>query len=462
MAAQCDRGLRPPTLPHGAGAMSAPATLQRNSDVASAVAEARARYAAARPASAALHREALAVLPGGNTRSVLAYGPFPTAMAGGEGCRLRDIDGHDYLDLCGEYTAGLFGHSDRRIQAALQAALARGLNLAAVGEAEVRLAQILCRRFASIERVRFTNSGTEANLMAVTAARAFTGRPMIMAFRGGYHGSVLTFPLGGRSPALAPYPVVLADYNDPEGATALIRTHAAELAAVLVEPMLGSGGCIPARPDFLQSLRDATREAGALLVLDEVMTSRMSAGGQQGRLGLVPDLTTLGKYIAGGMSFGAFGGRAEVMDAFAGPIPHAGTFNNNVLSMAGGVVAMGDIFDAAAAEALFARGEALRARLNALCRQAGAPMAFTGLGSLLSPQFGDGPFERPAPPTPLADGLRELFFLDMLETGIYLARRGMAALSLPVGAPELDRYAGAVADFLAARGPLLQDARAAA
>jgi len=442
--------------------MSAPATARRNSSIESAVAEARAHYAAVRPASAALHAQAVTVLPGGNTRSVLAYGPFPTAMARGEGCFLWDIDGRAYLDLCGEYTAGLFGHSEHRIQDALQAALRRGLNLAAVGEAEVRLAQLLCGRFASMQRVRFTNSGTEANLMAITAARAFTGRPTLLAFRGGYHGSVLTFPITGVSPAAAPYPVVLADYNDVEGTVALIHAHAQDLAAVLVEPMLGSGGCIPAHPAFLHALRQATQEVGALLILDEVMTSRMSKGGQQARLGLTPDLTTLGKYVAGGMSFGAFGGRADAMDAFGGPIAHAGTFNNNVLSMAGGVVAMGEIFDAAAADALFARGEALRARLNGLCRAANAPMVFTGLGSLLCPHFGDGPFDRPTPPDPVADGLRELFFFDMLEAGIYLARRGMAALSLPVGEAELDRFAAAVADFLRLRGPLLLDIRGAA
>ena len=430
---------------------------QRNSDIASALVEARARYAAARPASAALHAEAVQVLPGGNTRSVLAYGPFPAAMARGEDCRLWDIDGHAYLDLCGEYTAGLFGHSEPRILAALQAALARGVNLAAVGEAEVRLAQLLCGRFASLQRVRFTNSGTEANLMALTAARAFTGRPAILAFRGGYHGGVLTFPLAGTSPALAPFPFVLADYNDAAGAVAAIRAQGPKLAAVVVEPMLGSGGCIPALPGFLEALRTATAETGALLILDEVMTSRSSAGGQQGRLGLLPDLTTLGKYIAGGMSFGAFGGRADVMDAFGGSIPHAGTFNNNVLSMAGGVVAMGEIFDAAAAEALFARGEALRERLNAICRGEAVPMVFTGLGSMLCPHFGAGPFDRPRPQDTLAEGLRELFFFDMLEAGIYLARRGMAALSLVVTEAGLDRFAGAVAEFARLRGALLRD-----
>jgi glutamate-1-semialdehyde 2,1-aminomutase len=433
--------------------------LPHNSDIGSCVAEARMRYAATRPASAEQHHLAAAVLPGGNTRSVLAYGPFPTAMRRGEDCRLWDIDGHEYLDLCGEYTAGLFGHSDPRIQAALRDALANGISLAAVGQAEQRLAAILCSRFAGMERVRFTNSGTEANLMALMAARAFTGRPGILAFRGGYHGSVLTFPLAGASPVAVPFPTVLADYNDTDGAVAAIRENAAMLGAVIVEPMLGSGGCIPGRADFLAALREVTAAAGIPLILDEIMTSRMSAGGMQARLGLRPDLTTLGKYVAGGMSFGAFGGRGDIMDQFGGTIPHAGTFNNNVLSMAGGCVAMGEIFDAATAEALFQRGEALRARLNSLCEAAGVVMGFTGLGSMMTVQFRRLPIERPAMPMPAEEGLRELFFFDMMEAGIYLARRGMAALSLPVGEAEMDRFIAAVAEFVAVRKPLLQPAR---
>lgn len=428
----------------------------RNSDLAACLTEARRRYAAARPASAAQHRLAAQVLPGGNTRTVLAYGPFPAAMARGEGCRLWDLDGHEYLDLCGEYTAGLFGHSEGRIHAALREALGRGLNLAAVGEAEQRLAAILCARFPAMERVRFTNSGTEANSIAVMGARAFTKRPAIMGFRGGYHGSLLTFPLAGASATAMPVPTVLCDYNDAEGAVAAIREHADRLAAVLVEPMLGSGGCIPGTPAFLAALREATARHGIALIFDEVMTSRMSAGGQGARLGLAPDLTTLGKYIAGGMSFGAFGGRAEIMDQFGGPLSHAGTFNNNVLSMAGGVVAMGGIFDAAAAEALFGRGEALRARLNAACAAAGVEMCFTGLGSLMTVQFRTTGLDRPIVQGAEEEGLRELFFFDMMEAGIYIARRGMIALSLPVGEAEMARYVDAVAEFIAARRPLLQ------
>lgn len=437
--------------------MSAAFAIRKNSDLESALDDARARYVAGRPKSRALHDEALKVLPGGNTRSVLAYGPFPTAMARGEDRRLWDIDGREYLDLCGEYTAGLFGHSEPRIHAALASAMAGGLNLAAVGEAEVRLARSLCERFPAFELVRFTNSGTEANVMALTAARAFTGRAKVIAFRGGYHGSVLTFPITGPSKVTLPIPFLLADYNDEAGTLALAREHAADLAAIIIEPMLGGGGCIPARPDFLAALRDVARETGALLILDEVMTSRMSGGGLQARYAVTPDLATLGKYVAGGMSFGAFGGRADVMDLYADKLPHAGTFNNNVLSMAAGTVAMDDIFTADVAETLWQRGERMRAALNAICARADVPMHFAGLGSMATPHFRPGPLERPYPPSAHEDGLRELFFFDMLEAGLYLARRGMVALSLPVTDADLDLFTAAVAEFVALRAPLLRE-----
>jgi glutamate-1-semialdehyde 2,1-aminomutase len=235
----------------------------------------------------------------------------------------------------------------------------------------------------------------------------------------------------------------------------MIRDNADRLAAVLLEPMLGSGGCIPARPDFLAAIRKAATEAGAVLIFDEVMTSRMSGGGLQERLGIFPDVTTFGKYMAGGMSFGAFGGRADIMGLFDGRLAHAGTFNNNVLSMAAGNVALGEIFTAEAAEALFRRGEAMRERLNGILARAGTVMHFSGIGSMATVQFRPGPIERPAPPTSDEEALRELFFFDMLASGIYLARRGMIALSLPVGEPELDRLAAAIADFAEARAGLL-------
>jgi len=436
--------------------LAAAAGPRSNASMEAAMADAHARYAAARPASAALHAKARGALAGGNTRSVLFYLPFPTAMTRGEAARLWDIDGHEYIDLLGEYTAGLFGHSEQRIISAVKAALDGGINLAGVGEREGELAALLCARFPSIDLVRFTNSGTEANMMALAAARGFTGRTDVMVARGGYHGGVMTFA-SEKNAVNVPLPLHFIDYNDAEGAAALIRALGAQLGAVLVEPMLGSGGCIPASREFLAALRQACTETGALLIFDEVMTSRHSEGGMQALLGVMPDLTTLGKYIAGGMSFGAFGGSADIMAVFdghrPGSLPHAGTFNNNVWSMAAGCVAMGEIFRGETVDALFARGEALRAALNATC--AGLPMQFTGLGSMMSVHFRAETPSRTYHAEPRDEALRELFFFDMLDAGLYIARRGMVALSLPVGEAETVRFVAAVAEFIALRRALL-------
>ena len=234
---------------------------------------------------------------------------------------------------------------------------------------------------------------------------------------------------GGGSPVNAPFPFVLAPYNDSAAALAAIEQHGAELAAVILEPMIGSGGCIPAAPEFLAALRDATTRVGALLILDEVMTSRLSPGGLQAVRGVKPDLTTLGKYIGGGMSFGAFGGRADIMDLFdprrPDALPHAGTFNNNVLTMSAGLTGLTEIYTPDAARALNARGDALRDRLNGLCRAVDAPLQFTGIGSMLAVHAMRGAVQLP-PTRPRADAkLKELFFFDMLAHGIWLARRGM-------------------------------------
>ncbi|HEY8289397.1 MAG TPA: aminotransferase class III-fold pyridoxal phosphate-dependent enzyme, partial [Acetobacteraceae bacterium] len=355
----------------------------RNADIDAALAEAKEAYVTHNPKSLARYVEATAVMPGGNTRTVLHYAPFPLAMARAEGCRLWDMDGAEYVDFLGEYTAGIYGHSHPVIRAAVDRALSGGINFGASNMTEARFARAVCDRFG-LERVRFTNSGTEANLLAISLARIFTGRPKVLVFDGGYHGAVFGFA-GGGSPINAPFDYVLAPYNDIAGTQALIARHAAELAVVILEPMMGGGGCIPAEPAFLAMLRAETSAAGALLILDEVMTSRLSPGGLQQTRGVQPDLTTLGKYVGGGMSFGAFGGRADIMDLFdprrPNALPHAGTFNNNVLTMAAGLAGLTEVYTPDAANVLNARGDALRNRLNALCQAQGVPVQFTGIGS---------------------------------------------------------------------------------
>jgi len=432
-------------------------TALRNTDIDAALEEAKEAYVASNPLSLARYVEATAVMPGGNTRTVLHYAPFPLAMARAAGCRLWDADGAEYVDFLGEYTAGIYGHSHPAIRAALNRALDGGINYGASNLTEARFARAVCERFG-LERVRFTNSGTEANLLAISLARIATGRHKVLVFDGGYHGAVFGFA-GGGSPINAPFPYVVAPYNDLDATRALIEQHADDLALVILEPMIGSGGCIPATADFLTMLRVETTRVGALLILDEVMTSRLSPGGLQAVRGIKPDLTTLGKYIGGGMSFGAFGGRADLIDRFdprrADALPHAGTFNNNVLTMNAGLAGLTEIYTPKAALALNARGDRLRDRLNALCQAADAPVQFTGLGSMLAVHMMRGPIRSPADAAKGEPKLKELFFFDMLSHGIWLARRGMMTLCLPIGDAECDKLAAAVEEFLASRQSLL-------
>jgi glutamate-1-semialdehyde 2,1-aminomutase len=396
-------------------------------------------------------------MPGGNTRTAIFYDPFPLTFVRGKGAELWDLDGHHYVDLVAEFTAGVAGHSNEVIRRAIDAALDGGINLGAHNTYEPRFAAAVTARFPSMELVRFTNSGTEANLLAISAAVAATGRKQVMVFRDGYHGAVFSFRSGLN--VNVPFDFMLADYNDVEGTIAAITAHADSLAAVVLEPLLGSGGCIPAELEFLQALREATRRHGIVLIFDEVMTSRLSPGGLQAVVGVTPDLTTLGKYVGGGMSFGAFGGRADLMSRFdprrADALPHAGTFNNNVLTMAAGISALTEVYTPAAAVALNARGDALRERLNAVAERHGVAMQVTGRGSMMAVHMMRGPIRSAADAAKDNIKARDLFFFDMQKAGFWLMRRGMIALSLPLADTDYDGFVAAVEDFISARRTLL-------
>src|ERR1700679_4153508 len=275
------------TLLRSEGAAMSETSL-RNTDINAALDEVKEAYVTSAPRSLARHVDATAVMPGGNTRTVLHYAPFPLAMERAAGCRLWDLDGHEFVDFLGEYTAGIFGHSHPVIRAALDRALDGGINYGASNIVEARFARAVCERFG-LERVRFTNSGTEANLLAISLARIFTGRKRVLVFDGGYHGAVFGFA-GGGSPINAPFEYVVASYNDVDATRSLIARNASDLAVVILEPMIGSGGCIAAEPAFLSMLREETQRVGALLILDEVMTSRLSPGGLQAVHGITPDL----------------------------------------------------------------------------------------------------------------------------------------------------------------------------
>lgn len=393
------------------------------------------------PTSLDAHQAACESMPGGNTRTVIWHEPFPLRIASASGAIMTDADGHDYVDFLGEYTAGLFGHSHPDIQAATSQAMQGGISLGAHNQYEYRFAQLLCQRFPVLQRLRFTNSGTEANMMAISASRVFTGRDKVMVFRGGYHGGVFYFGLK-ESPLNAPFPWIIAEYNDMAATREMMAEHGQSIACVIVEPMQGSAGCIPAQPEFLQALRELCTQYGSLLIFDEVMTSRLGAGGASEWYGVKPDVITLGKYLGGGHSFGAFGGSVDFMARFDPSRPdalmHAGTFQNNVLTMATGIQVLEKIFTTERADAHMQLGELFRDRLNRLFDRDAIPVRLTGLGSLMNLHPTTDNISSVHDLAGLNDDARAYLYFRLLEEGFYIARRGFIALSLVLEPAHLD------------------------
>jgi glutamate-1-semialdehyde 2,1-aminomutase len=430
--------------------MNESVALDQGPDLEKLIGKARSNYIGNNPKSRKLYEAAKDVMPGANTRTVLHYEPFPVTIAGGDGAKIYDVDGHEYNDFLCEYTAGLYGHNNPVIAKAIHAALDEGVTLGGPNMMEAKLARLMCERFPAVERVRFCNSGTESNILALGAARAFTGRSDIIVVDGSYHGSVLTFV--GNSPLNLPFPIHRIAYNDTNAAVELINKLGTSLAAVLIEPMIGAGGCIPATTEFLRGLRTATEATGALLIFDEVMTSRLTGQGLHGHYQIKPDLVTFGKYLGGGLTFGAFGGRADILDRFdpgkPNAWPHAGTFNNNVLTMAAGYTGLDEVFTVDAADDFFDRGNHFRADMVDAVSSLDLPVQITGLGSMMAFHFCVDTPTAPVTQTRSMAELYELIHLDMMARGQFYARRGLINMSLPTDDEQLDAFTSCFCDVL--------------
>lgn len=417
----------------------------------------QSRYAARRPKSRDYIRRASAWMPGGNTRSVLHFDPFPMVMSGGHADMFRDIDGHEYIDCAGEFSAGLYGHGEPVIMEAQLKALEDGVVLSGPNMYESEFAELLCARFPSVELIRFCNSGTEANLFALATARNVTGRDTVMVFEGGYHGGVLTFS-DRPGPLNVPFDYCIAPYNDGEAARQAIRENAETLAAILVEPLLGAAGNIPATAEFLAVLREEADRCGAILIFDEVKTSRLGAAGLQGEYGVTPDMTTLGKYLGAGMPFGAFGGRAEILERFdphrKNGLKHAGTFNNNVMTMSGGLAGLKSVFTPRRAAEFLSLTETFRTEMNARFASAGMPVRFSGIGSILSLHIGETAPRSLKLVDPRTSTLRQLVHLNCLERGLALTPRGDIFLSLPMTGDRLTTIGEILMDAIGEELPL--------
>lgn len=411
------------------------------------------------------------MLPGGASRQTVLLEPHPIYVEAGHGAWLTDVDGNRYLDVNGNYTSIILGHGHPAITAAVQAQLGRGTAFALGSEAEVRLAELLCHRVDSVERVRFATSGTEAVMSALKAARAFTGRSTVAKVEGAYHGgydhaevSLAPDPTEwGDAPAPASVvyargtPASVADetivlpFNDPAAARAIIERHGAHLAAVLLDTLPNRVGMPSPDPRFLQAVTEACQRVGALLIADEVITFRLGPGGHQAKVGLRPDLTVLGKIIGGGFGVGAVGGRAEVMAVFEAtdgeraPVPAGGTFAANPVTMAAGLACLEQL-TSQAFERLDDLGDRARAGIRDVVSGRGLRWQVTGEGSL----FRIHPHDREI------RGYREARHRGgeaaamvqlqrrLLDHGVHLSSYGMGCTSLAMTDDDVDHLVTAV------------------
>ena len=405
-------------------------------------------YVARTPRSRELFERATASLPGGSTRTTVYTAPYPPYIQSGSGLWIRDVDGNDYRDFLGNYTSLILGHAHPAVVAAVEAQVRRGSAFASPTETEVELAEEIRRRVPSIERLRFTSSGTEATMFAIRAARAFTGRPLVARFDRSYHGTHDGVMVGtaGVPEAMAGL-VVDLPWGDPDAIEAALRGRERDLAAI-IEPVQGAGGVRAPDPTFLPFLRDLADRSGALLIFDEIISFRVAPGGAQQRFGVRPDLTTLGKIIGGGYPLASFGGRADVMEIFdarrPGAVSHGGTFNGSPVAAAAGLATLRELTPPTYAR-IEALGERLRRDVTASIERDGIDARITVVGSLFQVFSGAGVA---AFATGVAAG--PTLFLGLLLEGFYLAPRGMGAIPVVATETDIDDLAGAIGRALVA------------
>jgi len=377
-------------------------------------------------------------IPGGVNSPARAFGAVggePIFFERGEGAWLTDLDGNRYVDYIGSWGPMILGHAHPTVVVAIEAAARRGTSFGAPTEAESELAELICEAVPSIEKVRLVSSGTEATMSAVRLARGFTGRDVIVKFAGNYHGHVdsllvaagssaatLAVPNSpGVTPGTAADTLVL-QYNDPAGLEAAFAEHGGKIAGVIVEPIVGNMGCVVPKPEFMEMLQRVTKQSGALLIFDEVMTGfRVAYGGAQSLLGITPDLTTLGKIVGGGLPVGAYGGRADIMNHIlpAGKVFQAGTLSGNPLATAAGIATLKLLRDQSPYERLERLSAHLADGLEAVARLAGVPHTLARVGSMMTLFFNhDTVVDWPT--ASRSDTARYAkFFWGLIERGVY-------------------------------------------
>lgn len=396
-----------------------------------------------------LHRNAQEFLPGGDTRSATYHNPYPTYVKSANGCHLITVDDERLVDFVNNYTQSVLGHAPQKPVEAITNRVRQGNGLGAPTTEVIELAKLLSNRVPSIEKVRFANSGTEATLNAIRGAMCYTGRENILKVQGGYHGTHDSVEVGVDKPGRAnrgipndvEERVHTVQFNNLESLYNKFTELGDDLACFIVEPVLGAGGMIQANKEFLETARDLTEENGAVLIFDEIMTFRLDTGGAQERYGVIPDLTTLGKLIGGGLPVGAFGGREKIMEVFHpenGEVSHSGTFNGNPATMAGGIASLEEL-DQKTISKINARGKHIRSGLRDMIESQGLSVEITGDGSLFAWHFTDDVVRDAEASTVGCEHARELYF-ELRSENIYVAPRGMGNVSTEIGKKEIKHF----------------------
>jgi glutamate-1-semialdehyde 2,1-aminomutase len=435
-----------------------------------------ATYAAANPKSGALHERAVKFMPGGDTRNSIFWDPFPIYVVDGDGTILTDADGNKRTDMVNNMTTLILGHRPAEVTAALAEQVNHGVSFPAPNPAVVRWAELMCERVPSLDKVRFVNTGTEATLNAIRAARAFTGKQKLVKCEGAYHGNhdaiqiSVTPPLDlagdAESPeAIAAFPgiakaavddIYITPFNDIVSAETVIREHADELAAVIVEPVNGQCGMVPGTTEFLEGLRRITDELGILLIFDEVIAFRIAYGGAQDYYGIAPDLTCFGKVIGGGMPVGAFGGRDDIMAMWdpsdgGSTVQHAGTFNGNPMTASAGVATL-ESLTPDRYKYLETLGESMRTKLRALFAELEVPMGVTGIASLFALQFTSTEVVDYRTFSTNDKIMMQTMFIGLLNEGFLMSNRCAGNVSLVHTEDDVDAFVTAVGNVLKRTG----------
>ncbi|MCY3901017.1 MAG: aspartate aminotransferase family protein [Caldilineaceae bacterium] len=419
-------------------------------------------------------------MPGGDTRAASYYTPYPAYMTRGEGCFLYDYDENQYIDFLNNYTSLIHGHAHPATVGAIQEQAARGTVLGSAAEVTVEHAEMLCSRVPSFDSVRYCNSGTEATLLAMRAARAFTGRDIIIKMDGGYHGSHDYVQLnmqpdtteeGLPRPKLSSRGVpkatlagmLVAPFNDLDAIRDVLRARGGEIAGIILEPALGAGGGVEPEPGYLQGVRQLADEFDVLLIFDEIMTFRQDVGGFQATIGVTPDLTSIAKFIGGGLPLAAFGGRKEVMAPFDPThpmtIPHNGTFNGNNITMAAGLATMKE-YEADQVARVNELGQRLRKGLNAAFQAAGVGIRAVGSGSIIRIHWSNGKIRDARDAVAAQEKAQELpglLHLEMMNRGIFSAPRCQYAISTPMSEKEVDVAVDVMGQSLEVVKPYVQE-----